>query len=79
MCIKFVLSQAQTSRRSQLVFCDHAEHHLRTRLEDDPKKLAVAFASAVTVPGDDQHWIARNGEESLYRLLHKVLPQVMCL
>ena len=43
---------------------------------EDPKKLAAAFACAVTAhsaKGGD--WVARNGEESLFSTLRRILPQ----
>lgn len=44
---------------------------------EDPKRLAADFAAAVTTQstrGGD--WVARNGEESLFSTLRKILPQV---
>lgn len=44
---------------------------------EDPKKLAVDFATSVTVEssrGGD--WVARNGDESLFSTLRRILPQV---
>ena len=44
---------------------------------EDPKRLAADFAEAVTTPssrGGD--WVARNGDESLFSTLRRVLPQV---
>ena len=44
---------------------------------DHPEKLGAAFAAAVTIetaPG--QGWLARNGEDSVFRTLHRILPKV---
>ena len=47
-----------------------------TRIEN-PRKLAAAFAVAVTAPTPvGRGWIARNGQESLFRTLQLVMPQV---
>ena len=43
---------------------------------DDPKELSAMFASMVTVPAADYFWIARNGEESLFKVLQKMMPKV---
>jgi hypothetical protein len=46
-------------------------------IEENPKQLALAFAVAVTVHSPSyRHWVARNGEESLFRTLHQILPEV---
>jgi hypothetical protein len=38
------------------------------------RKIAAAFATGVTEAGG--HGIAKNGEDSMYRLLKRILPQV---
>ena len=44
---------------------------------DDPKKLAADFACSVTVySSNHMHWVARNGEESVFRTLQRILPEV---
>ena len=45
-------------------------------LVDNPKQLAAMFASMVTVPGSENDWIARNGDESLFKVLERMLPEV---
>ena len=48
-------------------------------LVDDPKQtkqLAAMFATMVTVPASENDWIARNGDESLFKVLEKMLPEV---
>ncbi len=43
----------------------------------DTKELAAIFANVVTTPSphaDD--WVARNGDESLFSVLHRILPSV---
>ncbi len=46
-------------------------------IEENPKQLALAFAAAVTVHSPSyRDWVARNGEESLFRTLHRILPEV---
>jgi hypothetical protein len=47
------------------------------RIEGNPKQLALAFAMSVTATSfscDDI--VARRGEESLFRALHRILPEV---
>jgi hypothetical protein len=40
-------------------------------------KIAAAFAVGVTASASTrQFWIARNGDESLYRLFRRILPEV---
>ena len=43
---------------------------------DDPKQLAAMFASMVTVPASENEWIARNGDESLFKVLQQMMPEV---
>ena len=43
---------------------------------DDPKQLAAMFASMVTVPASENEWIARNGDESLFKVLQQIVPEV---
>ncbi len=43
---------------------------------DDPMQLAVMFASMVTTPASENEWIARNGDESLFKVLQKMMPEV---
>ena len=44
----------------------------------DPKRLGAAFACAVTVPAPaGWGWVARNGEESIFSVLQRVVPQVL--
>ena len=44
---------------------------------ENPRKLAAAFAIAVTVRDHSAtSWVARNGEMSIFRILQRILPQV---
>ena len=44
---------------------------------ENPIHLAAAFACAVTVPSSNHvDWVARNGEESLFHAINRVLPEV---
>jgi hypothetical protein len=44
---------------------------------ENPRKLAASFAMAVTIQTTiGRGCIARNGEDSLFRLLQRMLPQV---
>jgi hypothetical protein len=43
---------------------------------DNPKQLAAMFASMVTVPASENEWIARNGDESLFKVLQQMMPEV---
>lgn len=43
----------------------------------NPKQVAAAVACSVTVQASQCHWVARNGNESLFALLEVVLPQVV--
>jgi hypothetical protein len=55
------------------------DRQFRTRkpIIENPKDLAAEFACAVTVYSANQSdWVARNGEESIYRTLRRVLPEV---
>ena len=43
----------------------------------NPKEVAVAFAIAVTAKNETPgNWVARNGEESIFKTLQRILPQV---
>ncbi len=44
---------------------------------DSPRTLAAAFAKAVTARCESRScWVARNGVESIFRTLERVLPKV---
>jgi hypothetical protein len=43
---------------------------------EDPMQLAVMFASMVTAPASVNEWIARNGDESLFKVLQDMMPEV---
>ena len=44
---------------------------------DCPRTLAAAFAKAVTARCESPScWVARNGAESIFRTLERVLPKV---
>jgi hypothetical protein len=44
---------------------------------NNPKQLAAAFASTVTVHSfQESDWIARNGRESIFALFKEVFPEV---
>ena len=44
---------------------------------DDTRKFVSKFAAAVTAQTDvGKGCIARNGEQGLFRMLHKIMPQV---
>ncbi len=44
---------------------------------ENPIHLAAAFACAVTAPSSNHvDWVARNGEESLFQAINRVLPEV---
>ncbi len=44
---------------------------------ENPRQLAASFALAVTAQtAVGRGWIARNGDESLFRALQRILPQV---
>jgi hypothetical protein len=44
---------------------------------DNPKEFAAEFAHAVTVPStNESDWVARNGNESLFRTLQHIIPEV---
>jgi hypothetical protein len=56
-----------------------ASRQVRTRqpIIENPKDLAAEFACAVTVYSENQSdWVARNGNESIYRTLRRILPEV---
>ena len=45
-----------------------------------PMELAVAFANVVTVTSDNTNdWVARNGDESIFSVLQRLLPEVIQL
>ena len=49
----------------------------RTSIFENPKEVAAEFACAVTVPSSNQSdWVARNGNESLFRTLRRMIPEV---
>ncbi len=49
----------------------------RTPIIENPKDLAAQFACAVTIYSANQSdWVARNGNESIYRTLRRILPEV---
>jgi hypothetical protein len=43
---------------------------------DNSIQLAARFASMVTVPASENEWVARNGDESLFKVLRQLLPEV---
>ena len=44
----------------------------------DAKKMALSFARAVTVESDDaSHWVAQNGDRSLFKALQDLMPEVL--
>ena len=48
-------------------------------LIENPKQLALAFSYAVTAgtqTADSVHWIARNGDDSLFQAMHRMMPKV---
>ena len=50
----------------------------RPILAVDTKQLAVAFASAITVPSSDPaHFVARKGSNSPFHALQTMLPEVV--
>ena len=53
------------------------QKNLRTNRIENPRGLAAAFSIAVTVKdAASSSWVARNGEESIFRTLQRILPQV---
>jgi hypothetical protein len=42
-----------------------------------PKQVAAAVACSVTAPASEYHWLARNGDESLFALIRCILPEVV--
>ncbi len=49
----------------------------RTSIFENPKEVAAEFACAITVPSSNQSdWVARNGNESLFRTLRRIIPEV---
>ena len=49
-------------------------------MKTDAKKLGLSFAHAVTVESSDPwHWVARQGELSLFQALQTLLPEVPLL
>ena len=51
----------------------------RPPLVENPKQLAAQFACAVTEPSPSPtDWVARNGEQTIFRTLQKMLPEVCC-
>jgi hypothetical protein len=47
-------------------------------LYENPKNLAAAFACSVTAASDNHmDWVARNGGESLFQTLSRILPEVI--
>jgi hypothetical protein len=57
----------------------HINYAKRSRgnfVPDDPKHLGAMFASMVTVPADENSWIARKGDESLFKVLQQMIPEV---
>jgi hypothetical protein len=53
------------------------EQNASSRRFNQPKELSAAFARCVTVPSDDNDWVARNGKDSIFDLFQKVFPQVL--
>ena len=45
----------------------------------DPKEHAIAFASLVTVPSDKSDWVAKKGDESIFFVFSKVIPEVITI
>jgi hypothetical protein len=46
-------------------------------LIENPRQLAAYFASCVTTESDsDTHWVAKNGENSLFKILQRMIPEV---
>jgi hypothetical protein len=49
----------------------------RKPIIENPKDLAADFACAVTEASSNQSdWVARNGEESLFSTLQRIIPEV---
>ena len=49
-------------------------------MKTDAKKLGLSFAHAVAVESSDPwHWVARQGELSLFQALQTLLPEVPLL
>ena len=52
----------------------------RKAMKTDAKKLGLSFAHAITVESSDPwHWVARQGELSLFQALQTLLPEVPLL
>ena len=50
----------------------------RRVLTQRPIELAVAFSTVVTVQSDNPgDWVARNGDESIFAILSKLLAEVI--
>ena len=45
-------------------------------LIDNPRELAAYFACSVTKASTSNHWVAKNGESSLFKTLQRMLPEV---
>jgi hypothetical protein len=46
-------------------------------LIENPRQLAAYFASCVTTESNsDTHWVAKNGENSLFKILQRMIPEV---
>ena len=49
----------------------------RPPLVENPKQLAAQFACAVTEASPNPtDWVARNGDQTIFRVLQKMLPEV---
>ena len=46
-------------------------------LIDNPRQLAAFYAKSVTAEAtSSSHWVAKNGDSSLFKILQRMLPEV---
>ena len=49
----------------------------KTVLFETPRQLAAVFACSVTTKSaDNTHWVAKNGDNSLFKILQRMIPEV---
>jgi hypothetical protein len=52
----------------------------KTVLIENPRQLAAKFACSVTIESTSStHWVAKNGENSLFKTLQRMIPEVSIL
>jgi hypothetical protein len=70
-------SSSNFARQTETATSKKRSRKRKSVLIDNPRQLAAHFASCVTTESKNStHWVAKNGDNSLFKILVRMLPDV---